>query len=609
MIITRLTSLPGIGDTLAARIIRHLGRGHESIALMNVQDNPYSLIGVPRIGFKLADRVALHLGIRPNSPLRHEHGNAYILNEDGTLPAHEFDVQRQKLDLTSPEHRRLSVVEESGRVWLPDVLEAEKQFAGWVSGLTLGQPPYLGQLTVTPELDALLGVLDQPQRSAVLHAVFGRNTHLMGLTGGAGTGKTEVIGSMVRVAHASSLLTAVAAVAGKASDRIRESLVRNHAVAEYAGTIHKLLGYNGSAYSAGYLPYQLIILDEASMIPTMLLWEVVKRLQPGARLILVGDQGQLPPVGYGQPFSDLLTLGMPTLHLEHNYRSPHVQGIIRTANAIRQGTVLKTPGDDSLSLQVASDLSTQATELLEGLAETPLDDWQLITWRNDDAMAYNLAAQNILNPDGFPLFSFRLFGQEQDWAEIRSGDKVMVKTNAYEYGVFNGQLGTAIDTAEVEIVSVRQAETLEDWADADEDGKIRSVTRALCVRIKIGGEIVNVPVAEAAELLTLGYAITVHKAQGSDWETVIIYQPGGVSFDASRWWYTSVTRAKTRCHVLFEVKVKGGDGAPLWWANTRRRLDVGSSIFVGRVKKAISERLNLPVPSHSEPSIQERFGL
>lgn len=583
--ITRLTQLPGIGDTLATRITRHLGRGHEHLAVQAILSAPYSLTQVPRIGFRIADRVALFLGTHRDSPERHEQGNQFILGEDGTLPIHEFDRERQKLELTCFQHRRLGVVEDSGRVWLPQVLEDEMAFADWCTHLPLNQPPTLGPVQMTPELDALLGDLDEPQRRVVLHAIYGTNTRVMASTGGAGTGKTKVIGATARVARKAGLHVAVAAFAGKAADRIRESLAAAHAHAEYAGTIHKLLSYDGTAFRTGELPYDLVILDEASMITTNLLWAVARRLKPSARLLLVGDEGQLPPVGYGQPFTDLLTLGLPRLHLEHNYRSAHVQGIIRTANAIRARRTLTDPGDQSLELHVKTDLSDQANAVITSLRGAPLDDWQFITWKNDDAMAFNLAIQEELNPGGFPLFNFRAWGQERDWAEVREGDKVMVKANAYEYGVFNGQLGIALDTRVVETVHTRAPEDLSDWADADADGLIREVTRQLCVRVQISGEIVNIPAEEAAELLTLGYAITVHKAQGSDWETVVIYQPGAVLFDASRWWYTSVTRAKTRCVVLYEIKTKGGDGQSLWWVNTRRTQELGPSIFVGRVKK------------------------
>lgn len=596
--ISRLTQLPGVGDTLAARITRHLGRGHEHLAIQAIESDPYTLTQVPRVGFRTADNIAFHLGWKRHDPVRHHAGNRYILGEDGTLPIREFDLQRQKLELEGQEHNRRGVVEESGRIWLPEVLDAEIAFAGWTARLPLGAQALPGQVTITPQLDALFGDLDDQQRRAILCALFGPQ-EVMALTGGAGTGKTKVIGGMTRVGHSRGLLIAVAAFAGKAADRVRESLAREHTHAEYAGTIHKLLGYTGHGFTAGLLPYDLIILDEASMISTALLWEVVKRMQPGARLILVGDEGQLPPVGYGQAFADLLTLGIPRVHLAHNYRSQHVQGIIRTANAIRERRVLAEPGDDSLEIHVAADLSETANEVIEGLRGMPLDDWQFLTWRNDDATTFNLAIQEELNPGGFPLFQTRVFGQDRNYAEVREGDKVMVKANAYEYGVFNGQLGVALDTRMVEIVTTRKPETLEDWADADEDGVIRERRTELCVRVRIGTEIVFIPEKEAHELLTLGYAITLHKAQGSDWEKVVVYQPGAVQFDAGRWWYTAVTRAKTKCVVLFEAKVKGQDGASLWWTNTRKVMEVGSTIFVGRVKRALAERLIPTVPTYA----------
>jgi exodeoxyribonuclease V alpha subunit len=590
--LTHLRQLPGIADTLARRITQHLGRGNEQRAIQAIEQSPYILMEVPRIGFKIADRVAReYFKVHPGSPLRHEHGNRHILGEDGSMAEREFDAARIKLDLIDPALRRYHVVEESGRVWLPEVLEAEQQFASWVAALPLGQP-----LTALEDRHPdLRDDLDDAQWQATTQAVYG--PRILSITGGAGTGKTKVIGGIARLARRAGRMTAVAAFAGKAADRIRESLVAARAVTGYAGTIHKLLSYNGSSFQAGLLEFDLIILDEASMIPTMLLWEVVKRLRPGATLVLVGDQGQLPPVGYGQPFADLITLGIPEIHLEVNYRSAHVQGIIRTANAIRSGQVLQDAGDNSLELWAATDLSEVVGRVIDEMKGQNHDRWQLITWKNDDAMAFNLAAQDELNPDGYPLFTVRVFGQDVSSLEVRSGDKVMVKSNAYEYGVFNGQLGTAIDTRTVETDTTRVPEDLTEWADAEPDGLIHERKTQLCVRVQIGSEIVNIPLDEAHELLTLGYAITVHKAQGSDWDTVIIYQPGAVQFDAQRWWYTSVTRARTRCIVCYEVKVKGGgDAMPLWWANTRKTQELGPSIFVGRVKRAIVEGLDMGGP-------------
>lgn len=595
--IQKLTQFPGIGDQHAQRIIRHLGHGSEQRAIEAVRLAPYSITRVPRIGFKIADSVARFLGVHPDSPGRHEAGNRFILGEDGTLPIHEFDELRRKLDLTNHELRRQGVIEESGRVWLPEVLEAEKAFAAWAAGLPLNKKPHISAEDYADPALWLPG-LDAQQTAAATTALYDI-AEVVAITGGGGTGKTRVIGGIVGECQQTHKLIAVAAFAGKAADRVRETLAQARVSATYAGTIHRMLNYTGYEYRTGQLPYDVVILEEASMIPTMLMWEVIKRLKNGARLVLVGDPGQLPPVGYGQPFKDLLTLGIPRVHLEKNYRSQHVQGIINAANAIRTGQSLSSFGDDSLSVQVASDLSEAANQAIQAVQGQPLDEWQLITWKNDDAMAFNLAIQEAMNVDGFPLFSYRVFGQEgRTWAEVREGDKVMVKANDPDLGIFNGQLGTALGTQLVKKDVTRVPDSLEDWAEVEEDGLIHDRREVLCVRVRIGSELVDIPEEDARDLLTLGYAITVHKAQGSDWETVIIYQPGAIAFDAQRWWYTSITRAKSKCIVLYEVKVKGNDrqtALNLWWANTRRTMEIGPSIFVGRVKQLLAQRL-MPVP-------------
>lgn len=595
--VTKLQHLPGIGAQLAQRIIRHLGNGHEHLALDRIRSAPYTLTQVPRVGFRIADTVALFLGVHRDSPQRHAAGHAYILAEDGTLPIHEFDQQRRRLDLTCDALRRQGVVEDAGRVWLPEVLRAEQDFAQWVTTLPLGgtigmtRDDLCGILTTdTAPLDGL----DDQQALAAGCAVYAA-PRVLGITGPAGTGKTRVIRAIAGLTAQAHFTTAVCAFAGKAADRVRESL--GSTPVAYAGTIHKLLGYNGSTFTTGTLPHDLVIIDESSMVTTMLLWEVVQRLKPGARLILVGDPGQLPPVGYGQPFSDLLTLGLPRVHLTRNYRSRDVQGILQTAEAIRTGQRLKHFEDSSVDVRVARDLSDAANTAIAEMRGLPLEDQQLITWKNDDAAAFNLAVQEALNPSGFPLFTFRVFGVDGvNHAEVREGDKVLVKSNAYEYGIFNGQIGVALDTQLVTFDLTREPETLEDWAQVEADGLIHDHSEQLCVRVRIGGEIVAIPEQDAPDLLTLGYAITVHKAQGSDWEHVLIYQPGAVQFDAQRWWYTSVTRAKRKVTVLYETKVKGDADAAvqLWWANAHKTQDLGPSIFVGRVKKLQAHMLLPP---------------
>lgn len=584
MTITRLTQLVGIGAAHADRVRRYLGRGHEGHALEAIRLDPYLLMTVPRIGFRIADRVArTHFRASPDSPRRHAAGNRSILEHDGSLPAAKFDAKRAELELYGADLAREGVDEEHGRVWLSDVLAADVEFARWVADLPLGHAPH-AKLLLTPEIDALVAGLDADQRRAALCAVAG-DVPVICLTGDAGTGKTHVIAAAARLARHLGLKMAAMAFAGKAADRIRQALDAagaGHAV--QTGTIHRMLGYNGTFTQT--LKSDLVVLDECSMIPTTLLWAVVKAMKPGARLILVGDPGQLPPVGHGQPFADLIALGAPRLHLSRNYRQAEQLDIVRFAAAIREG---REAAPATVELHVGRELSEVMNAALAPYANAARADWQVITLTNADADEFNLAIQELVNPWGMPLFTYRPYGG--DPTEIRVGDKVLVRANDYEYGVFNGQLGTAIDTQVVEIVREREAVTLEDFA-VSEDGMVREKREALCVRVRIGTDIVAIPLDEAPELLKLGYAITVHKAQGSDWDHVVVYQRGPVPFDGQRWWYTSVTRARTRLTIAYEVKAKGDEEHRLatFWLNAHKTLNEGPSIFVGRVKKELAER-------------------
>ncbi|AFZ66093.1 AAA family ATPase [Deinococcus peraridilitoris] len=605
--ITRLTQLVGIGAAHADRIRKYLGRGNESRAIEAIELDPYLLTTVPRVGFRIADKIARHhYGESQNSLRRHTMGNQHILEHDGSMNERDFEAARQKLDLFGADHKHAGVELEHGRVWLPEVLQADVAFAEWTADLPLGHESTV-RLHVTPEIDALLRGLDPTQQRAALSIVAGSSS-ISAMTGDAGTGKTHVIATGCNVARHLGLKVCVMAFAGKAADRIRQALDAAGAIAD-SGTIHRLLGYTGTGFKPERLPYDVVIVDECSMIPTILLWEVVKHLRSGARLVLVGDPGQLPPVGYGQPFTDLITLGVPRVHLERNYRQAEQLDIVKFAGGIRAG---RECAARSVELHVARDLSEVLNDLL---AEKALQEgesveafgqraseWQVITWRNEDADEFNAGIQEAVNPWGFPLFTYRPWGGEQ--VEVRAGDKVMVRANDYDYGVFNGQLGVALKTDTVELVREREALTLEDFAVADPDGMVRERITKLCVIVRIGADTIAIPLEEAADLLKLGYAITVHKAQGSDWDHVIVYQRGPVSFDAQRWWYTSVTRARSRLTVAYEAKVKGDadQARSLFWLNASRGAQDGPSIFVGRVKKVLATRSQKQLLLSSEAS-------
>ena len=579
----KLTNLLGVGQVLADRIRRHLGDNDEARALSVIERNPYSLLDVPRVGFKTADKIAqAHYQIDPQHEGRHEAGNRYLLADKGSLERREFDTARQNAGLLGIQHRFTGVTFDEGRVWLPSVLAAEKAIAAWTLNLPLdlALPGLTGRVTEAEE--RALARLDELQRKAALNAVRGPNK-VLGITGGAGTGKTHVTSSIALLAENQGKAVAVLTPTGKAADRAREALLKAGAFAD-AMTIHRALGY--PRMTTAELPYDLVILDECSMVSVDLLWEVVKRLSRGARLILVGDPGQLPPVGHGQPFTDLLDLGLPRIHLETNHRQKDVQGIIHLAEGIRRRVQPKDIDDGSVELTLLNGdaMDTAATATIQAKRGQPLEQWQIITWMNEDAHALNEGTQEELNPDGMPVFTYRPYGWMQD-IEVRAGDKVVVKTNDPDYGVFNGQIGFIRDLQLKELRVRRVAKTLEEFTDADEEGYVTDKRMTEVAVLEIGGQQIDMPVVDAKDLLLLGYAITVHKAQGSDWEHVLLMQPREIGFDAARWWYTSVTRARSKLSVFYTCK------SPLkFWMNVRRSLMQEETTLVRRFRKLLNER-------------------
>src|SRR5690606_9569380 len=183
------------------------------------------------------------------------------------------------------------------------------------------------------------------------------------------------------------------------------------------------------------LEEDVIVLDEASMIPNWLMAKVVQALKPDATLVLVGDPNQLPPIGHGTPFNDYLTLDLPHLHLVQNYRQAGQVSIHEFAEAIREqnpGLWARAEAGVQTAFSVdPSEIETTFNEPIKAAAaQHSLLEWQVVTWKNDSRHALNQHLQELLNPPvGFPIFSYRLWGvkdahgRDQD-AQVYVGDKV-----------------------------------------------------------------------------------------------------------------------------------------------------------------------------------------
>lgn len=595
-----IRDLPGIGSKLCKRVVEDLGDGDADAALVVIERNPFSLVEVDGIGFKKADRIAKErFDIGPDDERRHKAGNRWILEQRGVLGEREYFSERVKLELRDPAYKEAGVEVEEGLYWLPEELKAEKGLERWIRQL----PPLADTLPVlTPAQFAIcerLG-LDDVQRAAVQSAL---HTRVLCLTGGAGCGKTHVVAALSMCLLADRRTVRGMAFAGKAADRMREAFDQYGVMAE-ATTIHKALGYQKRGFTVDVLAEDLIVIDESSMLPNWLLWAVVSSLKPGAHLILVGDPNQLPPIGYGTPFADLIKHGCPRAHLSRNYRQADQQGILHMAEGILERR--RPAPADCVEMHLGVDpanLDALFDQLVRTHGGTDYEGWQVITYQNENAERYNLRAQAIINPDGTPLFEYLLWklgtGERNRplyHAEVREGDKIIVVKNSTLLNIFNGQTGRVVGlVAKPKLVQRKQPGG--GWEV--EQGELMPH-----LRVEITGREVDIPEDEVEKFVQLGYVITVHKAQGSDWPRVIVMQPGKVRDDtAKKFFYTAATRAKNHLCVVSTLRVVA------WWTNAASDAPDEPSSLLRRLAQPAPEPVVLDIRPEFVPAAELLLGV
>lgn len=553
--LSSLTELAGIGPKIAMKILEDLGSGHLGTALASIKTNPYNLMEIDGIGFKKADRVAQeNYNLDKEDPRRHEAGNRHILQTYGVIDGQELGRQRAKLGLTNTEHAEAGIILEDGLYWLKEELEAELGLERWIRNAD--KELKLAKLDKQQKAICERLKLDDQQTYAVRVALGNKITCL---TGGAGTGKTHVIAAIAMCGAVKNEASVGMAFAGKAADRMREAFEKYGIMAE-ASTIHRALGWDGKRWQDAIRYEHQIILDECSMIPNTLLWQVVNHASAQSRILLVGDPNQLPPIGYGEPFRSAIESGVARVHLAKNYRQKDQQGILKVAEGILER--VRPEPDKCVDFKLGLDESLIKVEfesLVRESVGTPLDGWQAITWQNENVEKFNLIAQDVINPKGEPLFEYPLWKlsspkskRPDKFAEIRKGDKIIVIKNSTKLGIYNGQ------TAKV-IGMINKPEIRQTPIGQTYEGKPCNH-----LRIQIFGQssIIDIPEDDVPKHVQLGYIITVHKSQGSDWPHVIVMQPSKVREDTARkFFYTAVTRAKNKLSILSCQRTVQ------WWTN------------------------------------------
>ena len=539
----------GVGTARAVRIYKTYGEE----AVEKVRENPYRLaLDIHGIGFKTADAIAQRLGIPHDSLIRAQAGVRHALQEiasNGHCAAYREQVTAtacKLLEIPVPiieqaiaaelTEENLAEEEIEGRsaLFLTPLQRAERGVALSVRRL-LRDPPVWGRIDAQiaiPWIERQTGLdLSDTQRAAVAAAVNGKVTII---TGGPGVGKTTVVNSILRILQAKGVSVLLGAPTGRAAKRLSES------TGTEAKTIHRLLefdprimGFKRDQYAP--LEAELVVVDEVSMVDLALMNQLLRAVPNQAALLLVGDVDQLPSVGPGAVLADMIgSTEVPTVRLTEIFRQAAASRIVVNAHRINQGRMPERPGiqvrNTDFYLIECESPELIHDRLLQVITERipkrfgldPVEDIQVLTPMNRGglgARSLNVELQQHLNANAFPRIT--RFG----WT-YAPGDKVIQTANNYDKEVFNGDIGR-----------VARIDTEEGLVLVDYDGR----------RVEY----------ELGELdeISLAYATTVHKSQGSEYPAVVI--PLSIQHYTlleRNLLYTAVTRGKRLVVVIAQGK-------------------------------------------------------
>ncbi|MBO4819353.1 MAG: ATP-dependent RecD-like DNA helicase [Firmicutes bacterium] len=544
---------------ISANVCMKLYKAYGKDAVKTIKDNPYTLIGdIYGIGFKKADKIAVSVGIKNDSPHRIKSGIKYLLSQlvgsgDTYAPAAEFtenaarflDVTREQVsdcafEMVMDGDLCKDLIDGSAVYMLFSYYRAERYAAAKLyelctselSGIAVSAENLIKQEETRSNIR-----LSEKQKNAVEASI--KNGVLV-ITGGPGTGKTTIINTILSIYDYAGLSTALAAPTGRAAKRMQQATGRS------ASTIHRLLEY---AYADGEdrmifgkneenpLGYDCIIIDEMSMVDILLMEALLRAVSPGTRLVLVGDADQLPPVGAGNVLKDIL--GCETIQscrLTDIFRQAQESAIVVNAHLINRGDhpAYNEKGQDFFMVKRSSkDIKGTIAQLCQQRLPAffkdldPYNDIQVLTpARKGELGCVELSRmlQDKLNPPS-PSKAEKKIGERI----FREGDKVMQIKNNYRtewknihtmvpgIGVFNGDMGI-IDTVD------------------NENGIIGVIfDNEIYVRYDYS----NIDELESA------FALTVHKSQGSEFPVVVMPMAAFPPMLSTRnLLYTAITRAK-----------------------------------------------------------------
>lgn len=532
-----------------------------------LKKNPYDLMEIPGLGFKKIDDKCLEHGIAENDPRRIkaflvDYFEQLEMDSKSWIPVAQLkaylrneifncDIAETFKKLNADKNFVIFEREDEKRIALRTIYEMEKKVAEELLRIKNGSSDVELQ-----DVDKVIGDIEKEQgwsysteqRDAV-DTMLKENVVI--LRGPGGVGKTTTLNAVIKVLRHNNISVATCALAGKAAENLTQ-------VTGLRGqTIHRLLGI-GSPFELKDqgLEYDVVILDELSMVNISLFSELVRTIPTGAKLIMVGDSAQLDSIGIGVMRDAIASGTIPVITLNKIHRQAQESAIITHSLAFRAGNL-----PDGLSVKAnwhmmgkrrdlgyvfeddEKNLLGDACKIFKyALKQYDVKDIQIVSQTTRNCLMLNKAAQQIANPQKDQDYYVVYEGKEYEYT-LRVGDKVINTRNNYRtpdadrssafLPIFNGNTGT-IESIDLEKGNNGE-ESLRMIVDFDGIGRV----------VIDSGAVTNIQ---------LGYAITVHKSQGSTIPCVIVALPFQYVLNTRELLYTAITRASKVCYLVTSMK-------------------------------------------------------
>ncbi|MBQ4558578.1 MAG: ATP-dependent RecD-like DNA helicase [Clostridia bacterium] len=542
----------GVSTNLSIKIYNRYG--NKTVELL--QDNPYRLVeDVEGIGFYTADRIAQSMGVEANSEFRYRAGILHVLKDNSDKNGHTFihfeNLLGELVNLLKMEVHREVIENCIDKLMLDGVVKSYEYMEEKCVALTKyynmeKSIACMLQLLDTSVEKTRLNIEDEIKMYEILNKISMHDNQkeavrvaidngVSVITGGPGTGKTTIVKCILQIMRSLNKKVQLMAPTGRASKRLSESTGKEattiHRALELDYTNVNMFHYN----SMNKLPYDVVIIDEVSMVDVQLMYYLTRALRQGTQLILVGDKDQLASVGCGNVLADILeSKQFATVCLTQIYRQGQDSLIITNAHAINKGKMpifdnqskdfffSEQGSQEGVIKEILSMCTTRIPKFL-GVDSSKIQVLCPMKAGLNGIDNINKELQHIINPPSLNKVEIEL-----DKYIFRENDRIMQISNNYErsWKKPNGEIGSGVFNGDIGVISEIDINTHQVTVDFEDN------RRAVYLR------------SELSELV-LSYAITIHKSQGSEFDAVIIPVLSGPPMLLTRnLLYTAVTRAK-----------------------------------------------------------------